>query len=129
MVEVIWQSIVSTKGCCNEAYNISNGSPVKLWAFINQMFEYLQLQPLTQKVPYNILMTMASFMEWKAHRLDHDKEPALTKYLIAVLARNFYFDITKPRTFLGFTPRQSIDEALVEFVSWYKKTSSLLTKK
>lgn len=105
-----------------EAYNITNGEPVKLWAFLQQAFERLGLQLDTRHIPYHLAFSLAAAME-SAARLDPAfKEPPLTRYTVCMLAKSQTLNIEKARTRLGYVPRQSLQEATAEFISWWKQS-------
>jgi nucleoside-diphosphate-sugar epimerase len=62
-------------------------------------------------------------MEWHARWFNGNQEPALTVYGVGTLAMDFSMDISKAQNLLGYTPRQSVDEALDEFIEWHLQTS------
>ena len=107
----------------NEAYNISNGEPIKLWDSINDVLRAIDMQAIQRKLPYWLLHTIAYCMETKARLLNSATEPILTRYSVGVLAKSFTFDITKARTKLGYQPTQNTQEAIKEFASWYKNVN------
>ena len=45
---------------------------------------------------------------------------ALTIYGVGTLTMSFGMDISKAKKLLGYEPKQSVQEALDEFVEWYK---------
>ena len=66
----------------------------------------------------------ARAMEWHARLFNGHREPALTVYGVGTLAMDFSMDITKARKRLGYVPRQSVEEALDEFVAWHVSCNS-----
>lgn len=121
MVEAIRLSIHSPN--VNEDYNISNGEPVKLWDAINAVLRAIGKSAITRKLPYALLYTVATCMEWQAQLLPNQNEPTLTKYGVGVLAKSFTFNIDKARNNLGYIPTQSTQEAIEEFANWYKTSN------
>ena len=67
---------------------------------------------------------IARTLEWHATGLNGHKEPALTVYGIGTLTKTFAMDISKARNLLGYEPRQSVQEALEEFLHWHKPSRS-----
>ena len=58
-------------------------------------------------------------MEWKS-RITNKKEPTLTVYGVGTLAKSFSLDISKAKKLLGYKPQLSTDEAIDEFINWYR---------
>lgn len=123
------QNVIEAILCCinapntayGEAYNITNGQPVKLWEALNQLLLGLELTPPKKHVPKKIALLAASLIEWKTKLLSPEKEPALTKYGIGILADNFTLDISKAKQKLNYQPKQSTSDGIKEFVDWYSK--------
>ena len=103
----------------NQVYNISNGEPVALWPMLNGVLKKLSLAPISKSVPLPMVLAVARAMEWHARLFNGHREPALTVYGVGTLAMDFSMDITKARERLGYVPRQSVEEALDEFVAWH----------
>ena len=102
----------------NQTYNITNGEPVKLWESIDRVLSLLGFQMKKQRVPYFFAKKLARLMELKS-KLTNNKEPSLTTYGVGVLAKSFTMDISKAYELLGYIPKVSTDEAIVEFANWY----------
>jgi nucleoside-diphosphate-sugar epimerase len=119
VVDSIWLSL-QTKTGVNEIYNISNGEPVNLWKHIRMVLELLGEPVPSKKIPVQVAQIAARFMEWKS-KWTNNKEPALTIYSVGTLARSVTLDISKARKLLGYEPRLSTEEAILEFVNWFQK--------
>jgi nucleoside-diphosphate-sugar epimerase len=76
-------------------------------------------KPPTQKVPLALVNFVATAMEVKS-KLTNMKEPALTRYGAGTLAKSLTMDISKAKELLNYEPRMSTEEAIDEFVNWYK---------
>ena len=112
---------VGNKGL-NQIYNITNGEPVKLWKTIEKVLSLLGYEMNQKKVPYSVVKTLSQIMELKA-KLTNYKEPVLTNYGIGILAKSLTMDISKAKSLLGYSPKTSTDEAIDEFVSWYREVN------
>ena len=119
MVEAIHLALFTPHA--NEDYNISNGEPVKLWSHINSILEAIGLSRVTTKVPYWLLYSIAFALEKTALLIPNSQEPTLTRYSVGVLAKSFTFNITKAKEKLGYNPKQTTEEAMDEFIKWYKE--------
>lgn len=121
VVDAIILSLNVGKHGINKTYNITNGSPVKLWNSIAQLLPMVNRPIPQKKVPYYIAVNGARLMELLS-RLTTHKEPALTVYSIGILAMNFTLNISKARKHLGYTPTATTEEAINEFAKWYLET-------
>jgi len=98
-------------------FNVTDDSPVKLWAFINKSLNKLGLEPVKKKIPYPIAYSVASINEW-FNKLFSKKEPVLTKYGIGVLRYSLTLNIDAAKDQLGYKPIISSDESIDEYVEW-----------
>ena len=124
VVDAIVLALHAEGKALNQVYNISNGDPVALWPMLNGVLEKLSLAPITKSVPLPVVLAVARSMEWHARWFNGHLEPALTMYGVGTLAMDFSMDITKARERLGYVPRQSVEEALDEFVEWHVNRNS-----
>jgi 2-alkyl-3-oxoalkanoate reductase len=121
-------NVIEAVACCIKAegealgkpYNISDGEPVSLWGTINELLQSLGLEPVKKKVPLALAMGIAGLNERFNRWFRPDQEPALVRYSIGILARNFSMDISQARNLLGYQPVQSTQQGVEEFVKWYR---------
>ncbi|HLP13815.1 MAG TPA: NAD-dependent epimerase/dehydratase family protein [Flavobacteriales bacterium] len=123
VVDAILLGLKAEGNALNQLYNISNGEPVLLWEKVDLVLSKLGKTLPTKKVPFWLVKKVAGFMEFKS-RITNQEEPALTVYGVGTLTKSFTMDITKAKTLLGYVPRVSTDEAVEEFVNWYKTTQA-----
>ncbi|MDA7748344.1 NAD-dependent epimerase/dehydratase family protein [Bacteroidia bacterium] len=112
-------AIFAPEVAVNQVYNISNGEPVVLWDKISAVLRRLDRTPPHTKIPFTLIKRIAQFMEWKS-RITNKKEPTLTVYGVGTLAKSFSLDISKAKKLLGYKPQLSTDEAIDEFINWYR---------
>ena len=74
---------------------------------------------VTQRVPYKIayFVTYISELISKIFNLG---EPSTTRYSIGILAKSFTLNIKKANDILKYVPKQTTQEAIKEFLEWYK---------
>ena len=120
VVDAIILALNAEKKAVNQIYNISNGKPELLWPILDNLFLELKLAPPTKKISLRLVLVLAKLMELHAKFLNGYKEPALTIYGVGTLTMSFGMDISKAKKLLGYEPKQSVQEALDEFVEWYK---------
>jgi 2-alkyl-3-oxoalkanoate reductase len=123
VVDAIVLGLEAQGKALNETYNISNGDPEALWPMLKTLLDNLSLPPLNKSIPIPLILTVARLMEWHARWLNGNQEPTLTVYGVGTMTMNFSMDISKAQNLLGYTPRQSVKEALDDFIEWHLKTS------
>jgi nucleoside-diphosphate-sugar epimerase len=99
------------------AYFITNGEPVVLWDWINQLLTALGEPPVTRHISLPAASAIGAVCEalWRA--LPLKGEPPMTRFIAAELAKDHWFDLTAARRDLGYAPRVSMaagTAALVE---------------
>lgn len=120
VADAILLSIDSNEKGMNETYNISNGSPVKLWEAISDVLRKMDKEPPTRKLPFGFVKFIARLMELKS-KATNMNEPTLTVYGVGTLAKSLTMDVSKARDLLGYEPKVSTEEAIDEFVKWYRE--------
>ena len=123
VVDAIVLGLEAQGKALNETYNISNGDPVALWPMLKTLLAKLSLPSLTKSIPIPLILKVARLMEWHARWFNGNQEPTITVYGVGIMTLNFSMDISKAQNLLGYTPRQSVEEALDDFIEWHLKTS------
>ncbi|MEZ4826175.1 MAG: NAD-dependent epimerase/dehydratase family protein [Bacteroidia bacterium] len=121
VVDAVMLALSAPVQACGQPYNISNGDPVLLWKMLGGVLQRLNRNLPDRKVPFAVAMAAATLMETTARLSRAKKEPALTRYSVGTIGLSFSMDITHAKNRLGYTPRQSVAEAIDEFVEWYKQ--------
>lgn len=98
--------------CAGKAYFISQGEPVAIWPWLNQVLEGLGHPPLQKKMPLWLAYAAGWTAEliWKL--LSKSGEPPITRFVALELAKDHYFDANAAREELGFKPAFSMETAL-----------------
>ncbi|WP_372371072.1 NAD-dependent epimerase/dehydratase family protein [Candidatus Uabimicrobium sp. HlEnr_7] len=103
-----------------EVYNISNGSPVKFWEFVDMVITKMKLPTKRKKLSYSVVFPLAKLNEFFSLALRRKKEPRLLPITVAALAKSMTMNITKARKNLGYDPKQSLEEGVDEFLLWWQ---------
>lgn len=111
VVEAIRLALISPLDLKGEIFNISNDEPVFIWDFIAQLFRKLKLDAPGSKIPYPIAYTYAYISETFAKLITH-REPLITPYTMALLARSQTLDISKAKSKLGYKPLISMEKGM-----------------
>jgi len=117
-VDAMILSLKASGRACGEAYNITNGEPVKLWSFLDEVMVRVGLKAIRGAVPFRVAMLTGLVAEGLFAFAN--RAPGLNRVSAAVLSHSMTLNIDKARTLLGYQPRQSNDEMLTEFVDWYR---------
>jgi nucleoside-diphosphate-sugar epimerase len=98
------------------AYFITNGEPVALWDWINDLLQALGRPPVTKRIPLGAASAVGAACEltWRTLRLKG--EPPMTRFVAAELAKDHWFDIGAARRDLGYEPRVSMAQGTAELV-------------
>ena len=107
------------------AYFITNGDPVLLWEWINEVLSRLEVPPVTRRISLGAARRLGGACEglWSVFRLKG--EPPMTRFLAAELAKDHWFDIAAARRDLGYSPRVSMAAGVVAVIPWLRQTLRL----
>ena len=99
-----------------EAYFISDGQPVVLWVWINDLLKRLDLPPLSKSMSLKKAWRIAAVAEaiWRGLMLPG--EPPMTRFVATELAKDHWFDISAARRDLHYAPVVPPQQGLDEFV-------------
>jgi nucleoside-diphosphate-sugar epimerase len=100
------------------AYFISQGEPVNLWNWVNNLFQRLNIEPVTKKINAKPAYMIGTLLEGIHMWFSLEKEPKMTRFLAEQLAKSHWFSISKARHDLGYEPRISTSEGLDRLIKW-----------
>ncbi len=101
-------------------YFISQGAPVNLWGWINDLFAEMAVPPVSSSVPAAAAYRLGGALELIHTVCRLDKEPRMTRFVAEQLAKSHYFSIANARLDLGYEPKVSMEEGLRRTVQWLK---------
>jgi nucleoside-diphosphate-sugar epimerase len=102
------------------AFFITNGEPVALWGWINELLAALGEPPVTKHISLGAASAMGAICEAAWRILPRQSEPPMTRFIAAELAHDHWFDITAARRDLGYAPRVSMATGTAELVASLK---------
>lgn len=94
------------------AFFISQGRPVRLWQWIDEVLKRNGLPPVKRSLPVPAAMAAAALCEWAARLTPGRRLPLLTRFLVSEMATDHYFDISAAERELGWRPRHTIAQGL-----------------
>lgn len=101
-------------------YFISQGTPVNLWGWINELFAEMSVPPVSSSVSAAAACRLGGALELIHTVCRLDREPRMTRFLAEQLAKSHYFSITNARQDLGYEPVVSMEEGVQRTVRWLK---------
>ncbi|HEU5081442.1 MAG TPA: NAD-dependent epimerase/dehydratase family protein [Opitutaceae bacterium] len=92
------------------AYFITNGEPVVLWDWINELLAALGEQPVKRRVSLTTAKNLGALCEWFWRITGRRGEPPMTRFIAAELAKDHWFNIEAARRDLNYAPKVSMAE-------------------
>lgn len=90
--------------CQGQAYFITDGTPVNLWSWINNLLQSHNIDPINQKVSLKKAYLAGNILEFIYKLLRIETQPPMTRFIATELAKNHYFNIEKAKQDLAYTP-------------------------
>lgn len=112
------QNLDSHATAAGNAYFISQGEPVNLWNWINNLFARLSIPPVRKRIGAGSAYILGTLLEGMFLLFKLDREPPMTRFLAEQLARSHWFSIARARRDLGYEPNISTAEGLERLVQW-----------
>jgi 2-alkyl-3-oxoalkanoate reductase len=100
-----------------KAYFITNGEPVVLWDWINDLLRALDIPPVTKHLSLAAATVVGGIREAFWRVLPLAGEPPMTRFVAQELAIDHWFDISAARRDLGYSPRVSMAAGMAELVA------------
>jgi nucleoside-diphosphate-sugar epimerase len=106
-------------GIAGNCYFVSDGNPVVLWNWINDVLKKLGLPQAKRSVSFKTATILGAFLEGVYGLLRVKKEPPMTRFLAAQLATSHYFNISRARRDFGYNPVVSLEEGMDRLVEYF----------
>lgn len=106
------------------AFFITNGEPVVLWEWINDLLRALGEPPVTRRISLAAASVAGLACEAAWRVLGRSGEPPMTRFIAAELARDHWFDLTAARRDLGYVPRISMADGTAALVAELRREKS-----
>lgn len=104
-----------------KAYFITNGEPVVLWDWVNDLLRALDEKPVTKRISLGAAAAVGGACELLWRTLPLRGEPPMTRFVAAELAKDHWFDLTAARRDLGYEPRVSMAAGTAELVEHLRR--------
>lgn len=95
-------------------YTITGPENPVLWEVIQTLLDRLHIRTRLRPISEEVALKLANILE--AWGYITGREPRLTRYTVALLARHQTYDISRARRDLGYVPKISLDDGLNETI-------------
>jgi nucleoside-diphosphate-sugar epimerase len=109
--------LIGDSSAACRAYFITNGEPVVLWDWINDLLRALGEPPVTKKISLGAASALGAAFEFAWRFLPLTVEPPMTRFVAAELAKDHWFDISAARHDLGYAPRVTMAAGTAELIA------------
>ena len=100
------------KPSAGKVYFVSDGEPVNLWKWINEVLKKTSRPPVTRSISYRTASRLGHFLEKIYNWGNIKKEPPMTRFLAAQLATSHYFNISLAKKDFGYEPVVNPEEGM-----------------
>ena len=103
------------------AYFLSDGEPVVLWNWINDLLRRVNVPPIERKISAKAAYKVGNVCEWVWRTFGIKGEPPMTRFVATELAKSHWFSIEAARRDLGYSPSINLEAALDDVVAQLQK--------
>ncbi|SLM30843.1 Sterol-4-alpha-carboxylate 3-dehydrogenase (Decarboxylating) [Desulfamplus magnetovallimortis] len=102
-------------------YFISQDEPVRLWDMVDNLLDAAGLPPVKGSVSAKTAETAGWLLEKFYNLAGTSKEPPMTRFMAKELATSHWFDISRAKEDLGYTPKVSTKKGLENLKKWLNR--------
>lgn len=95
-----------------KVYFVSDGKPVKLWSWINDLLKKTGRPPVSRSISYKTALKLGHLLEGLYGFCRIKKEPPMTRFMASQLATSHYFNISRAKKDFGYEPVVSPEEGM-----------------
>ncbi len=108
------------RSVAGRAYFITNGEPVVLWDWINEVLRGVGIPEITHRVPLPVAYAVGGLLEavWRLGK--KSGEPPMTRFVAKEMATDHWFKIDAARRDLGYHPLVTVAQGTKELIAHYK---------
>lgn len=112
------ENLLTSGTASGQPYFISQGEPVNLWDWVNDLFTRMGVKSVNKKVSFSAAYMVGGALEVFHKVFRKNVEPRMTRFLAEQLAKSHYFSCNKAKSDLGYKPLVSTEEGLERTVEW-----------
>lgn len=106
------KNLESTGTAAGKAYFISQGEPVNLWEWVDELFATFEVPALTKRIPFPLAYSAGAILEVIHRVVVPVREPKMTRFLAEQLAKSHCFSINNAKRDLGYKVEISTREGM-----------------
>lgn len=106
------QALKPGSAVCGSAYFISQDDPANCWQWINEILALASLPPIRRSISFRAAWRIGQVLEMYHELFNIDREPRMTRFLAAQLAKSHFFDISRAKRDFGYHVRISTSEGM-----------------
>ena len=106
------RNLETTATAAGKPYFISQGEPVNLWQWVDELFEAYTISPIRSRVSFPAAYIAGAVLEFLYSCLKKKNEPRMTRFLAEQLAKSHYFSIDNAKADLGYEVKISTKEGM-----------------
>lgn len=114
------QNLIETGTAAGKAYFVSQGNPVNLWDWINELYRALDIQEIESAISFPLASKIGGALEIVHSLFRLKTEPQMTRFLAEQLAKSHYFSIDNAKNDLGYEPLVTTEDGLKKTIEWLK---------
>lgn len=122
-------NLADSASAAGEAFFISQGEPVVLWQWINDLFASLGISPVERKVSQAAAYRAGWILEKVYTLLRRRQEPKMTRFLAEQLAMSHWFSIAKAQRILSYSPIISTESGMEMLLEWLEQEKTACRKR
>lgn len=103
-----------------KAYFITNGQPVVLWDWINQILTGVGIAPVTKRVPLPVAYAVGGALEAWWNIKGKEGDPPMTRFVAKELATDHWFNLSAARRDLAYHPLMTMAQGTEELILHYR---------
>jgi nucleoside-diphosphate-sugar epimerase len=103
-----------------QAYFITQGDPVVLWQWINELLPRVGIPPVKRQISLSTARAIGGAMEFAYRTFSLKGEPRLTRFMASELAKDHYYDISRAKNDFGYEPQRTMAQVTEALVAVYK---------
>jgi 2-alkyl-3-oxoalkanoate reductase len=111
-------------GAAGKAFFVTNGEPVVLWQWINDLLRALGEPVVTKRISLRSASAVGALCEAAWRVLPLNGEPPMTRFVATELAKDHWFDLSAARRDLGYVPRISMAAGTAELIEHLQRSAA-----